>query len=216
MTAHCTSADTPRPHRKLDRYRPDDEARAFLDSQLVGHLAYVSAGGRPHAVPMMYARVGDVVYLHGSTGAGTALRTRGGPLPASFSVTSVEGLVLARAAVHHSLQFRSVVVHGELSTVTDEHAKRVAFDVLVDAVAAGRSAQCRPASSKELASTAVLALSMDQVDHKARLHGVVDDAEDLALPFWAGVVPLAVVAGEPQPDAGVSGRAAPAGCWPSG
>lgn len=189
----------PAPRRKLDRYTSDTEAfRGFLDGGFVGHLAYL-ASGHPHVIPMMYARLGDEILLHGSTGAGTALLTRGADVPASFAVTAVDGIVLARSAMHHSLQFRSAVVHGRLQLVTDAERKAVAFDALLEAVLRGRSGECRPANARELAATSVVALRIENFTFKQRPGGAVDDADDVALPWWAGVLPMRTVLGDPVP-----------------
>lgn len=150
---------------------------------------------------MMYAASGSTVWLHGSTGGGLGLRAREAELPASLTVTQLDGIVLARSAVHHSLNYSSVLAHGRLRLVTDEPTKREAFDALLDAVWSGRSTASRPADSRELAATAVLALEVDAITLKRRTGGPVDDEADLALPHWAGVVPLRTVQGTPEPAA---------------
>ena len=116
------------------------------------------------------------------------------------TVTLLDGLVLAQSAVHHSVNYRSVVVRGRAHLVREEATKTSALDAILDRAASGRSADCRPATAKELASTAVLALALDEVSAKVRDGGVEDEPEDMALPYWAGVVPLRQVAGAPEPD----------------
>ena len=122
-------------------------------------------------------------------------------LPVCVTVTLVDGLVLARAAMHHSLEFRSVVAVGNARLVQDRGEKLRAFAALLDHVATGRSADSRPPNARELAATAVLALDLVEVSAKVRTGGPVDDPEDTALPYWAGVVPLTLNAGTPVPAA---------------
>ncbi|WP_196791971.1 pyridoxamine 5'-phosphate oxidase family protein [Motilibacter deserti] len=195
-----------------DRVTHDGTALyGFLDSEYLGHLAWV-ARGAPQALPMLYARDGDRLLLHGSTGGAAALAARGTGIAAGFTVTTVDGLVLARSAMHHSVNFRCAVVHGTLSLMKDEASKRAAFDALLEAVSPGRSRECRPADAKELAATAVLALDIEEASLKQRAGGVADDEADLTLPYWAGVVPLRTTQGPPVPAPGVpSGAALPAG-----
>jgi hypothetical protein len=122
-------------------------------------------------------------------------------LPVCVTVSLVDGLVLARSAVHHSLVYRSVVVVGSARLVQDRHEKLRALDALLEHVAPGRAADSRPPNARELAATGVLALDLVEVSAKVRTGGPVDDPEDLALPHWAGVVPLSLAAGAPQPAA---------------
>jgi nitroimidazol reductase NimA-like FMN-containing flavoprotein (pyridoxamine 5'-phosphate oxidase superfamily) len=120
-------------------------------------------------------------------------------LPVCLTVTHVDGLVLARSAFHHSMNYRSVVVHGIAHQVTDPDEKRAALDALVDQVVPGRSYDSRPANTKELAATAVIRLDLNEVSAKLRTGGPNDDAEDLSLPHWTGVVPLTKGHGTPIP-----------------
>ncbi len=120
-------------------------------------------------------------------------------LPVCVTVTLVDGLVLARAALHHSLMYRSVVVHGTARLVDDRQEKLRALDALLDHVAPGRAADCRPPNARELAATAVLAVDLVEVSAKVRGGGPVDDDEDIALPHWAGVVPLTLTGGDAVP-----------------
>ncbi|MGC0378637.1 pyridoxamine 5'-phosphate oxidase family protein [Streptomyces sp. SAI-229] len=164
---------------------------AILDEGYVCHLGFVRDGA-PVVLPTLYGRVGERLYVHGSTGS-RPLRAAGQAdpgLPVCLTVTHVDGLVLARSAFHHSVNYRSVVVHGTARDVTDPEEKRRALDALVDHVVPGRAADSRPANKKELAATAVIRLDLDEVSAKLRTGGVNDEPEDLALPHWAGVVPL--------------------------
>ncbi|GAA3242471.1 hypothetical protein GCM10020256_66430 [Streptomyces thermocoprophilus] len=156
----------------------------------------------PVVLPTLYGRVGDRLYVHGSTGS-RPLRMAGAAdpgLPVCLTVTHVDALVLARSAFHHSINYRSVVVHGLAYEVTDPEEKRRALDALVDHVVPGRAADSRPANRKELAATAVIRLDLDEVSAKFRTGGVNDEPEDLGLPHWAGLVPLRKGYDTPVPD----------------
>ncbi|MGK5693761.1 pyridoxamine 5'-phosphate oxidase family protein [Streptomyces sp. URMC 128] len=175
-----------------------DLVHSILDEAYVCHLGFVRDGA-PVVLPTLYARTGERLYVHGSTGS-RPLREAGqsdSGLPVCLTVTHVDGLVLARSAFHHSINYRSVVVHGVAHDVTDPEEKRQALDALVDQVVQGRSADSRPANKKELAATAVIRLDLDEVSAKVRTGGANDEPEDLALPYWAGVVPLRTVYGTP-------------------
>ncbi|MES5823962.1 pyridoxamine 5'-phosphate oxidase family protein [Streptomyces sp. RG80] len=180
------------PTRSPDRASYDKEVvHAILDEAYVCHLGFVRDGA-PVVLPTLYARVGERLYVHGSTGS-RPLRMTGQAdpgLPVCLTVTHVDALILARSAFHHSINYRSVMVHGTAYDVTDPEEKRLALDALVDHVVAGRSKDSRPANKKEFAATAVIRLDLDQVSAKLRTGGVNDEPEDLDLPHWAGVVPL--------------------------
>ncbi|AQT71465.1 MULTISPECIES: pyridoxamine 5'-phosphate oxidase family protein [Streptomyces] len=191
------------PTRSRDRARYDRETvHSILDGAFICHLGYVRDGA-PVVLPTLFARVGEALYMHGSTGSRPLLaagRTDPG-LPVCVTVTHVDGLVLARSAFHHSLNYRSVVVHGTAYQVTDEEECRTALDAMIDAVAPGRSRDVRPANAKELAATAVIRVDLDEVSAKLRTGPSNDDAEDLGLPHWAGVVPVGTAYGTPVPAA---------------
>ncbi|MFD8937401.1 pyridoxamine 5'-phosphate oxidase family protein [Streptomyces sp. NPDC059578] len=164
---------------------------AILDAAYVCHLGFVR-DGTPVVLPTLYGRVGERLYVHGSAGS-RPLRLAGDADPGlavCLTVTHVDGLVLARSAFHHSINYRSVVVQGTARTVTDPDEKRTALDALVDHVVPERSRDSRPANARELAATAVLRLDLDEVSAKIRTGGPNDDPEDLPLPHWAGVVPV--------------------------
>ncbi|MEU6894188.1 pyridoxamine 5'-phosphate oxidase family protein [Streptomyces sp. NPDC046557] len=191
------------PTRSKDRARYDRETvHSILDQTYLCHLGFVRDGA-PVVLPTLFGRVGERLYLHGSTGSRPLLAagTTDPGLPVCVTVTHVDGLVLARSAFHHSINYRSVVVHGTAYQVTDEKERRMALDALVDHVVPGRSADSRPANAKELAATAVIRLDLDEVSAKLRTGGPNDDAEDLDLPFWSGVVPVAPAYGAPVPAA---------------
>jgi nitroimidazol reductase NimA-like FMN-containing flavoprotein (pyridoxamine 5'-phosphate oxidase superfamily) len=188
------------PTRYRERVRYDRATvHGILDEALICHVGYLDAG---HAVvlPTTHARLGEILYLHGSTGSGPMLAAAAPEgLPVCVTVTLVDGLVLARAALHHSLKYRSVVVLGTARLVRDRREKLQALAALLDHVAPGRAADSRAPDSRELAATAVLALDLIEVSAKVRDGGPVDDARDMTLPHWAGVVPLTQSAGEPVP-----------------
>ncbi|OHV42055.1 MULTISPECIES: pyridoxamine 5'-phosphate oxidase family protein [Pseudofrankia] len=193
-----------RPSRYRDRIIADRAAAySVLDEALVCHVGVV-IDGRPHVLPTLHARVGDTLYVHGSTAARILAAARPEPLAVCVTVSLLDGLVLARSAFHHSLNYRSVVVHGDALLVAGADEKTRMLAALVDRVGTDRSAQCRPPSPKELAATAVLAVDLaaegTDVALKARAGGPIDDEADHALGHWAGVVPIRLVAGVPEPD----------------
>lgn len=192
-----TPQSTPTRYRERARYDRATVHR-ILDEALTCHLGYIS-NGRPVVLPTTHARLGETLYLHGSTGSGPMLAAASSSLPVCVTVTLVDGLVLARAAMHHSLNYRSVVALGTARLVRDRDEKLRALAALLDHVAAGRSADSRPPNSRELAGIAVLALDLIEVSAKVRAGGPVDDAEDAVLPHWAGVVPLGLAAATPIP-----------------
>lgn len=181
---------------------------AILDEALVGHLGFVSEG-QPFVIPTTYARVGETLYVHGAA-ASRMLRAAGSSEPLCFTVTLLDGLVLARSAFHHSMNYRSVVVLGRGRLVTDESERRAALDAIVEHVAPGRGAEVRGPNAKELAATLVVALPIDEASAKVRAGGPIDDEEDLALPCWAGHLPLSLVASAPVAADGVPAQLAPA------
>ncbi|MFB7918754.1 pyridoxamine 5'-phosphate oxidase family protein [Streptomyces sp. NPDC056061] len=195
-----TARTVPTRARELAAY--DRElVHSILDGAYVCHLGFVRDGA-PVVLPTLYGRIGERLYVHGSTGSRPlreAGRTDPG-LPVCLTVTHVDGLVLARSAFHHSINYRSVVVHGVARTVTDPQERRVALDAIVDQAVPGRSADSRPADAKELAATAVIRLDLQEVSAKIRTGGPNDEPGDLALPHWAGVVPLARGCAAPVPS----------------
>lgn len=170
-------------------------ADAILDEGLVAHVGLATDHG-PVVIPLLYARDGGRVLLHGSPAAGLL---RGGKKGADLclTVTLLDGLVLARSAFHHSVNYRSVVVFGTATPVADLDGKRAALDVLVQHVVPGRIGGTRPPSDEELRSTLVLALPLDEFSVKVRTGDPKDEPDDMDLPYWAGVVPLATVPGAP-------------------
>ncbi|MFF8788056.1 pyridoxamine 5'-phosphate oxidase family protein [Streptomyces sp. NPDC015125] len=189
------------PTRARARAAYDHETvHAILDSGYVCHLGFVRDGS-PVVLPTLYGRVGDRLYLHGSSGSRPLRMAGEAPDPGlevCVTVTHVDGLVLARSAFHHSINYRCVVVHGTARQVTDPDEKKAALDALVDHVVPGRAADSRPGNAKELAATAVIRLDLREVSAKIRSGGPNDEPEDLALPYWSGVLPVAPVYGAPR------------------
>ncbi|MGY1695812.1 pyridoxamine 5'-phosphate oxidase family protein [Geodermatophilus sp. SYSU D00814] len=174
------------------------ELHAVLDAGLVGHLGIV-LGGAPVVLPTGYGRHGDTLYLHGSTGAAT-LRAAGAGAPVCFTVTHVDGVVYARSAFHHSMNYRCAVVHGTARVVTDPGERLLGLEVLTEHLAPGSWAATRRPDRKELAATALLALDLTEASVKVRTGPPGEDERDLAAPVWGGVLPVRTVLGEPEPD----------------
>ncbi|MGP3960105.1 pyridoxamine 5'-phosphate oxidase family protein [Nonomuraea sp. 3N208] len=169
----------------------------ILDTGLICHLGVV-VNGHPMVVPTGYGRVGETLYLHGSTGA-TSLRAAGDG-EVCVTVTHLDGVVLARSIFHHSVNYRSAVIYGRARLVTDPDERLTGLRALAEQLAPGQWDYVRPPSRKELAATAVLALSLEEASVKIRRGAPVDEEEDYALPVWAGVLPLVTTWGEPEPD----------------
>ncbi|MGR6317970.1 bifunctional pyridoxamine 5'-phosphate oxidase family protein/GNAT family N-acetyltransferase [Micromonospora soli] len=191
--------------RMRDRMSYDEAAaHAVLDEAYHCALAFTVAG-EPRVLPTLHVRLGDTLYLHGSTGSRPLLAARGTDgLPVCVAVTLLDGLVYARSQFNHSANYRSVVVHGTARPVTDEREKLDVLTALVEKVAAGRSADSRPPSRRELAETSVLALPLREVSVRARAAGANDEPADHDLLYWAGVLPLRLTPGVPEPAAGVT------------
>ena len=176
---------------------------AILDEALICHVGFV-ADGQPFVIPTIHWRDGDTLYFHGSA-ASRMLRTLRSGVDACVTVTLLDGLVMARSAFHHSMNYRSVVVFGNAREVAEREEKLRALERLVEHIAPGRSAEVRGPSESELRQTLVLALPLYEASAKIRTGPPVDDADDYKLPVWAGVVPLALVKGEGIEDEGRSG-----------
>jgi uncharacterized protein len=171
----------------------------ILDEGFVCHLGFCTDQG-PVVLPTGYARVGDALYVHGAP-ANHALRTVGTGKPVCLVVTLVDGLVFARSAFHHSINYRSVVIYGTATEVRDQAEKRAVLDAVVEQIVPGRSADARGANDSELRSTRVVRISIDEASAKIRTGGPKDDPEDVdAGGVWAGHLPLVVVPGVPVPD----------------
>ena len=218
MSTERTSAPSERTklHRKPARGAHDRATiDAILDEAIVCHVAFPAIArhdstpsspvqAAPLVIPTTHVRVGDTLYLHGSA-ASHMLRSLATGVEVCVCVTLLDALVLARAAMHHSVNYRSVVVFGRGRTVEDREEKLAALAALVDHVVPGRSRACRPPNDKELTATLVIALPIGEASAKARTGPPLpDDPEDAALPWWAGIVPLQTVRGAPETAPGCS------------
>ncbi|MBI1396743.1 MAG: pyridoxamine 5'-phosphate oxidase family protein [Betaproteobacteria bacterium] len=194
------SLKTPRTtvKRLPKRARHDFETIAsILDAGFLCHLGLV-VDGQPFVIPTAFGREDRHVYVHGSAVSRT-LKHLGDGHPACLTVTLLDGLVLARSGFHSSMNYRSVVILGHATPVTGPE-KTHALEVISEHILPGRWAEIRGPSSKELNATAVLKLPVSEASAKIRTGPPADDEEDYALPVWAGVVPMALQAGSPQPD----------------
>jgi uncharacterized protein len=198
-----------RVERTKARARYDrDGIHAILDAGLIAHVGF-SVDGQPFVIPMLYARDGDTILLHGSI-ASRLVNALGAGIPACLSVTHVDGLVLARSHFHHSVNYRSVVAFGLAKLVADPDEKVAALARFVETIVPGRAAESRAPDRNELAATNVLRFEIEDASAKVRTGGVKDDPADLALPHWAGVVPQRPTYGAPLADEGVpAGTALP-------
>ena len=171
----------------------------------MAHVGFAVAD-QPFVVPMVYGRIDDTLYLHGAPGT-RLLRTLASGAPVCITVTIVDALVLAKSQMHHSANYRSLVILGRATRVDGAEAER-ALRAVVDHALPGRSREARPANEQELRRTAVLAVPIDEASVKVRSGGPVDDDDDLSLEVWSGIVPVLTVFGDPSPDA-VTGDALP-------
>jgi uncharacterized protein len=171
---------------------------AILDEALICHVGFVAAG-KPVVIPTIHWRDGDRLYVHGSAASHMLRNLRDG-VDACVTVTLLDGLVLARSAFHHSMNYRSVVIFAKATEVTDREEKLRALDKLVEHIVPGRSAEVRAPNESELRQTLVLALPIEEASAKIRTGGPIDDDEDYALPVWAGVVPMRLTRGEAIED----------------
>ena len=188
--------DLNRVRRSPKRGHYDRETiHAILDAGCLCHVGFAS-DDRPIVIPTLYGREDDSVYLHGSAASRMMKRLREG-VPVCVSVAHVDGLVLARSAFHHSMNYRSVVVFGRCAEVTEEAEKRAALDRIVEHVIPGRTRDARGANDKELRQTMVVGLPLNEASAKIRSGPPKDDDEDLELDVWAGLIPLRTVAGDP-------------------
>jgi hypothetical protein len=195
--------------RRLPERGNYDRARidAVLDEGLVCHVGFVTGDGTPAVVPTTYARIDDHLVVHGSP-ASRMLRSLKDGVDVCVVVTLLDGMVLARSTFHHSMNYRSVVVYGRATEITDPADKRAALDRLVEHLVPGRTEHARGPNDKELKSTLVLRLPLDEASAKVRTGPPVDDAEDMELPVWAGVLPVGVAVGQAVSD-GASGTDTP-------
>jgi uncharacterized protein len=171
---------------------------AILDEAFICHVGFV-VDGQPYVIPTGYARVGDQLYIHGSS-ASRMLRAISEGVDICLTVTLLDGLVLARSAFHHSMNYRSVVVLGKAVLVTDEKEKNEALEALTEHIVPGRWADVRWPNELELKATTVLRLPINEASAKVRTGDPVDDDEDYSMEVWAGVMPLRMAADPAIPD----------------
>lgn len=187
--------------RRLPKRGSHEEAavHAILDAGLLAHVGFC-VEGQPFVIPTLYGRDGGHLYLHGSA-ASRMLRELDGGAPACVNVTLVDGLVLARSAFHHSMNYRSVMAFGTARKIEDPERKTQALRTISEHLIAGRWEAVRAPYEQELKATAVLDFTIEEASAKVRTGPPLDDEEDYALPIWAGILPLHLAAGEPAPDA---------------
>lgn len=175
---------------------------AILDEAYVCHIAFADEHG-VHCIPTACWREGDHLYIHGSNGS-RMLKLAASGTQVCVTITHIDGLVLARSAFNHSMNYRSAVIYGAFEVVPDAQ-KPAVLDTFMEALAPGRSQEARPGNAKELAATTVLRIPLDEAACKVRTGGPKDDAEDLDLPVWAGVLPMALLPLAPVVDAAPAG-----------
>lgn len=192
-----TNRTTVRRHPERGEY---DHAviHRIIDEALICHVAIVQ-DGQPFVMPMIHTRIGDQLYFHGSRGS-RMLQALADGQPACLTMTIIDGLVLARSAMHHSMNYRSAVVLGRGRAIEDEKTKWLVWAALVEHVLPGRSRDCRMPNAKESAATMLVEIDMNEASAKIRTGGPKDDPDDLSLPHWAGVLPLRTCAGAPVRD----------------
>ncbi len=194
-------SSTPRTalRRHRERARTDrDDLYAVLDAGLICHLGVI-AGGAPRVLPTGYGRVGETLYLHGSSANATFMAGAGREV--CVTVTHLDGLVCARSVFTHSMNYRSAMIFGVARLVTEPDERMEALRVITEHLAPGQWSYARQPTQKELAATSVLALPLAEASVKIRSGGPSDEPEDCATDLWAGVVPVTVRFGEPEPDA---------------
>ena len=199
MTASLSTTPRSTITRIRERARTDrTDLYAVLDAGLVCHLGIVRDGA-PVIIPTGYGRIEDTLYLHGSTGAGYTRGIDGAPV--CVTVTHLDGIVYARSVFHHSMNYRSAVVHGAARLVTDPDERTAGLRAIVEHLAPGSWEHARRPDRRELAATAVFALSLTEASVKVRAEQVGDDEDDLGdLDRWAGVLPVHTVFGAPEPS----------------
>ncbi len=189
-----------RVRRKRERGRYDRATiDAVLDEALIAHLGVIGEDGQPLVIPTLHARDGDRVLLHGSAGSRT-LRAIAAGAPVCLTVSLIDGLILARSAMHHSANYRSVVLMGTATSIEQPAEKSDALRTIVEHLIPGRWPDVRAPREDELKATAVLALPIDEASAKVRDGQPSDEEADYTLDAWAGVIPLTTHPGPPQPD----------------
>jgi nitroimidazol reductase NimA-like FMN-containing flavoprotein (pyridoxamine 5'-phosphate oxidase superfamily) len=185
-----------------ERARYDrDTVNAILDEALICHVGFV-ADGSPFVIPTIHARVGDVLYFHGSP-ASRMLRQMKKGAEVTVTATIVDGIIAARSAFHHSMRYRSAMVFGEARVVEDPEERATAFETITNAVLPGRWSEARVPNPKEDKGTLLVSVPIEEYSAKVNDGNVGDEPGDYDLPIWAGVIPLSIVPGSPIPDHGL-------------
>lgn len=171
----------------------------ILDEGFIAHVGFAAANGQTFVIPTGYARRGNEMLIHGSA-ASRMMRALSEEIEICATVTLIDGLVLARSAFHHSMNYRSVVVFGAAKIIKDENEKMESLRSFTEHIVPGRWREVRPPNANELRATTVLSLPLNEASAKIRTGNPVDDAEDYAMNVWAGVLPLKMTAGRPVAD----------------
>ena len=206
-TPNAAPSERTRVRRLPDRARYDAESLAtIVDAAWIAHVAFPLDGG-VHSIPTAVWREGAHLYIHGAKASRMLKALTEAECCVSLAI--LDGLVLARSALHHSMNYRSVVLYGRFEAVTEPAYKLASLRAFIDGLYPGRWDTLRPISDKELNATTVLRIALDEASAKVRDWGVKDDEEDLEWPVWAGVIPLRTMAGEPVTEADSVGREVP-------
>jgi len=204
MAAEYEPTERTRVRRKPKRGSYDRElVHAILDEAMVCHIGFVD-DGHPYVIPTIHARDGETIYLHGSP-ANRMLGTLADGTACCLTATLVDEIVLARSARNHSLNYRSVMVLGTAREVTDAAEKRRALRAVVEHMVPGRADEVRGPNEKDLETTKVLSMQIEEASAKVRTGQPADKPDDLELPYWAGVLPLALTSGDPLPSPDLTG-----------
>jgi nitroimidazol reductase NimA-like FMN-containing flavoprotein (pyridoxamine 5'-phosphate oxidase superfamily) len=201
MTASSAPSDRTRVRRIASNASYDSATlHAIVDDAYLCHVAFADDQGT-HCIPTACWREGEHLYIHGSNG-GRLLKLLAQGVQACVTITHLDGLVMARAAFNHSMNYRSAMIYGQFERVDGDAAKRASMDAFMDKVAPGRRADARPGNDKEFAATTVMRIALAEAACKVRTGGPKDDAEDMDLAAWTGVLPLTLQRAAPLPDPG--------------
>lgn len=200
MQTQSAPSDRTRVRRIAENARYDSTTLyAIIDAAYLCHVAFSDDKGT-HCIPMACWREGEHLYIHGSNG-GRMVKHLAGGAQVCITISHLDGLVLARSAFNHSMNYRSAMVYGQFEIVNDDAAKRASLAAFMDKIAMGRQAEIRPGNDKEFAATTVLRIALAEAACKVRQGGPADDAEDMGVAAWAGVLPIIATHGAPIPDA---------------
>ena len=199
MSVELEPTDRVKLRRKAERGNYERATvNAILDEALIAHVGF-SIDGQTCVLPMTYARVDDMLYLHGAV-ANNMLKSLAAGIDVCVTVTLLDAIVLSRSAFHHSMNFRSVVVYGVATKVDSDDEKQIATRALVEHMVPGRSEETRGPTASELRKTLFVRVPIDEASAKIRTGPPIEDPDDLALPYWGGEIPIALTRSEPVPD----------------